>query len=247
MTNDTQAARRGVRGRLRFLTVALLLFAGAALPAWGQEADRGSRDHAAQERRFSFGFVTGATLTPDYRTGYIGTTNGGTRAAVVRYRRPNFVRPLLGASAEMKLSRNLSLHPTVLFRALGSETEFIFPNCADCTGAEHPGFPFEGYYRKLANKSTDIWEIPVLVKYKFGTARVRPFVGAGPTFRIENNRKWLVQLREPHHGVAATLGFDVRCRRRWTVTSQINYTRWATDERPTTAKNQVQVLIGFSF
>ena len=90
-----------------------------------------------------------------------------------------------------------------------------------------------------------------MLKYRFAplagkAARVRPFVGAGPAFWIENSRHPAVRVPDPHHGIVAGIGFDVQ-RRGWALSPQASYTRWATDADPGLSKNQVQILVRLSF
>ena len=105
--------------------------AGAQPP---DEETTGAKRLSFFNERLTFGFTAGATLTPDTGSGYAGTgeatvgrvINGefaDSGATWVLYRRRDSIRPLLGAFAETKLTRNFSLQASVLFRTLGSKTD----------------------------------------------------------------------------------------------------------------------------
>lgn len=215
--------------------------AGAQPP---DEETTGAKRLSFFNEKLTFGFTAGATLTPDTGSGYAGTgeatvgmvINGefaDSGAAWVLYRRRDSIRPLLGAFAETKLTRNFSLQANVLFRTLGSKTDFIYPDY-------DASFPHQ-------DATTDLWEIPILFKYRFGGSKVRPFLGAGPSFRIQNATPPAGWLPMSRYGAAVALGIDIPFGRRWTITPQVNYTRWAADARRWGIRNQVQAMIGFSF
>ncbi len=231
------------------LLIALALAAAVAVSAQEAGAPMPNDENTGAKRlsffgeKLTFGFTTGATVTPDYRTGYEATGEAGgvfidgkivESATAIQYIVPNFTRPLVGVFAETKLTRNFSLQATVLFRALGWKLDLIFP--------DHDA------HELIDGKSQDIWEIPVLFKYRFGTSKVRPFLGAGPTFRINKAGR-----NPPRpYGAAAALGVDIPFGRRWTITPQVNYTHWSGGESLSRvqghrARNQVQALISFSF
>lgn len=69
-------------------------------------------------------------------------------------------------------------------------------------------------------------EVPSIVIYRFGTAKWRPFVGFGPSFRIKG-----VRWYESRYGAVAALGLDLFQSRRWAFTPQIRYTRWGMAEQ----------------
>lgn len=239
-------------------TLAAICFA-CAIPAtvYGQEVRNGAEPEGTAQRRHSLfgekldvGLVTGVTLTSDHETGYIGTQHIETHffdpvsksllptGPIVRFRMADFNRPLVGAFAEIGVAEHLSLQATVLFRSLASKWDQVYTK--------------HDINVVVETKTQDIWEIPVLVKYRFGNPQVRPFIGAGPAFRFRKNRPRPGTLRSPFHGAVAAVGLDLRWGRRWVITPQANYTRWAkrkTPEIPPSIRNanQVQFLIGFSF
>lgn len=219
-------------------------------------------------RTLTLGLVAGYTLTPDYRTGFLGIYNEGTvtydgsaelglpplvahNVHGASYLRPYPSLPLLGVFAETKLTSQVSLQASILFRELIEASDTIWTEPSQFRFSESKRRFHYADFDRSWHKPKDIWEIPVVLKYRFGAlqgkaARVRPFVGAGPAFWIENNRRPRERIRDPHHGVVAAIGFDAHWRK-WTLSPQASYTRWATDADPHLSKNQVQISIGFSF
>ena len=256
--------------------MACLAVLATALPLAAEEEASRSRAGRSDDPpgRFPFGstltvgLVAGYTLTPDYRTGFLGINHMGTvtdaGAAVLglpplvahnvsraSYLRPFPSRPFLGLFAETELSYRVSLQASVLLRQLVEATDTIW---TEPSQRRYSGSGLRFYYADFDRswrQPKDIWEIPVLLKYRFGAlqgkaARVRPFVGAGPAFWIETIRFPHKRIHDPHHGVVAAIGFDAHWRK-WTLSPQASYTRWATDADPHLSKNQVQIMIGFSF
>jgi len=108
-----------------------------------------------------------------------------------------------------------------------------------------------GLYRRLHfNDGPDVvvtWQIPVLAKYRFPAAGVRPFVEAGPSFRLSGN---LHATNPSRYGITAGLGAEKQVRG-LKIAPVLRYTRWAADGGRTvltlTNVNQVELLVGFSF
>ena len=93
------------------------------------------------------------------------------------------------------------------------------------------------------------WEFPVLVRYTASSPspfRLRPIFELGPTFRTPQ------KINGSHlgrYGVAAGGGVEVPAGP-IRVTSVLRYTHWAPESNPTRSlvfRNQVQLLVGFSF
>lgn len=90
------------------------------------------------------------------------------------------------------------------------------------------------------------WEFPALAKYKFGTRWVKPFVEAGPSFRLP------VKLDGAHLSTyAVTAGAGVEAHwRRLKISPSIRFTHWGSETGnpgvPGVSRNQVEFLTGFS-
>ena len=224
----------------RFGTMACLLALAAALPLAAEGASRRQAD-AGQDRkgRFPFGstltlgLVVGHTLTPDYRTGFDGIANVGPvkhdawpelglpaleahNVYRASYSRPARSFPLLGAFAETELTSRLSLQASILIRELTEEIDRIWSETSQRLYSASERRFYHADFERSRHAPTAIWEIPVLVKYRFGVlqgkaARVRPFLAAGPAFWLERDRspEKHYRVRDPHHGMVAGLGFEV--------------------------------------
>ena len=256
--------------------IACLAVIGTALPLAAEETSRGQAGRSDDRggwfpfgSTLTLGLVGGYTLTPDYRTGFIGIANEGTvkhdgspelglppleahNVHGASYSRPAPSLPLLGAFAETELTSRVSLRASVLFRQLTQATDTIWSEPSQFLYSDSERRFHYADFARYKNKATDVWEIPVMVKYRSGilegkAARVRPFLGAGPAFWVEKNRRPNApRVRDPHHGIVAGIGFDVQWQG-WALSPQASYTRWATDADPRLSKNQVQITIGLSF
>ncbi len=100
------------------------------------------------------------------------------------------------------------------------------------------------------------WQFPVLAKYTWAQPTWKPFVAAGPSFRLSGN---LNGYNPSHYGITAGGGVE----RRWGLGPRIStgarYTRWAGDAPPfsqgvsrwfdysRTNPNSVELVFGISF
>lgn len=111
-----------------------------------------------------------------------------------------------------------------------------------------------GLYRRLrfddGPEVVVTWQIPVLAKYRFRAAKVKPFVEAGPSFRLTGN---LNNSNPARYGITFGIGMDTYLRR-LKIAPTLRYTRWAADGRSfapstqaLTKRDQVELLVGFSF
>lgn len=89
------------------------------------------------------------------------------------------------------------------------------------------------------------WEIPLLLKWRFTTGRLRPFIEGGGSFRVAGN---LNDSSPSHYGASAGAGLELKAGRS-AISATARYTRWAADSVlvPRTNQNQVEILLGWSF
>jgi opacity protein-like surface antigen len=126
---------------------------------------------------------------------------------------------VVGAMAEFKLPRDLSVEIDGLYRKLRFS-----------------------YRREVVLT----WEFPLLAKYKFPTRRVKPLIELGPSFRATGN---LNDADPSHFGFTAGAGIETTLRRlkiapvvrftRWAADNR--------NLGSITKPNQVELLVGFSF
>ncbi len=110
-----------------------------------------------------------------------------------------------------------------------------------------------GLYRRLhfenAPEVVVTWQFPVLAKYTFENAPLRPFVAVGPSFRATGNLNY---TNPAHIGLTTGAGWEARWSR-LRVTPTLRYTRWAEDNSAPyasqnfTKRDQLELLFGFSF
>ena len=230
--------------QLTMLTLAAL----AASPLAAEDAASGSRaTRGSFWKRPSVGIMVGTSLTPS-RTRHTTSDNGfaeleqgpGLAPLRVTHSLTNHVwhgsvGALVGAFAEMPLGRGFSVQASASYRLLPyqvtAETEFGEP--ADQRSFTGRNEGLRGFI-----------EVPVIMTYRFKTAKGRPFVGLGPAFRVQRER-WY----EPRYGAVAAFGFDLFRSRRWSLTPQIRYTHWGKAALPSwgAPRSQVQALAAVVF
>jgi hypothetical protein len=83
------------------------------------------------------------------------------------------------------------------------------------------------------------WEFPVLAKYKFDTRFARPFLEAGPSFRLPQNEGGPLST----HGITAGAGVEARWRK-LKIAPGIRFTHWGQQGGfgDSVARNQVEFL-----
>lgn len=212
------------------LHAAMFVLAALAAPSISGQAAADDRRGAggSVSKRFSFGIMAGTSLAPARtRSTTFGPTPGvfasfdqgpglpplEVTSSLTEHIRHGSVSPLAGTFAALRLGRGFSLQAGFTARLLPttvtSEVEYGEP------AGQYSGTHRQGYPRGFL-------EVPTIVTYRFETAPRRPFVGFGPTFRVLRDR-W----HEPRYGVVAACGFDLFRSRRWALTPQLRYTRWA--------------------
>lgn len=234
---------------------ALLLTTTATIPA--QDTARHENHRKTGEKRFSFGFLAGASLIPPQERRFAESTRfpftrypGSEATPVVvqigaqdMYRfRYKVAAPIAGMFSIARLTQRVSLQAGVSWRKSYGTTRFdsVFDQPFFYPGSDEPVYSITG-----ENEWSDsAWEIPVTVNFRLGRSARRPFVGVGPTFRLQG---WTGQ--EAKLGVNVGFGFDLYSGSRWTVTPQVRFTRWFTDNNAwrRRAGNQLQAVVAVTF
>jgi hypothetical protein len=94
----------------------------------------------------------------------------------------------------------------------------------------------------LPGASRTTWELPVLGKYRVGgMRRVRPFLEAGPSFRVED-----LLVGSSRYGAAAGAGVETHYRR-VTIAPALRYTHWGRNVEFGPFENQLELLAAFAF
>ena len=197
--------------------------------------------------RVSFGAVLGTNLTDDFRNISFGDTieafapNGTatyTRATFLSYSGPKSF--LAGPMIDLQLPHQLSLEVDAIHRPVKSVNKVIVPGGSS-------SFPVDDF---SSSYTVTTWQFPVLAKCKFAFPFAehfpKLFVEAGPSFRLSQQVK---SGYLSNYGVTGGLGIAAHVRA-LKIAPVVRYSHWGSDNPPgssETLRNEVQLLIGFSF
>jgi len=172
----------------------------------------------------SAGVVAGAGLTEDFQNQFFSGFGG---PGFVNYSTPK--RYIAGAMVEVGLGSRFSVEVDGLFRPLGYTFAGVEP---------------DGTLNSVSPATVVTWEFPVLAKYRFSFAGVKPFVEAGPSFRTTGN---LNSANPSHSGVTGGVGIQMHAGR-FSIAPAVRYTRWTADPEHVvrTVSNQVEFVVVFS-
>lgn len=104
--------------------------------------------------------------------------------------------------------------------------------------------------------TSNSWEFPILVKYKFSGGPIRPYVGAGPTFRrIQDVLRVGTPIVRDSNSAGVVLGGGVELHLLFIrISPEVRFSRWggqsfrdATNLLFEANRNQGQFLVGISF
>jgi len=148
---------------------------------------------------------------------------------------PNFKnlppRWTLGLMVDVELPLGLGIEVDALYRRAGYEYPARVPlGTPPATSQVKEGF----------------WDFPVIAKYRFGEGALRPYVGAGWSYRKLSD---LLRPGSGSNGFTAAAGFTLRALA-LRLAPELRYTRWSgSDIEPAfrAARNQAELLVGFSF
>src|SRR5260370_1275976 len=129
---------------------------------------------AQQTPQLSFGVIGGAALTDafgHYTTGFIIGPNGIEPTLSRSY--STLKDYAIGAMVEVGLPwRGLSVEIDGFYRPMNLTLAAVLP---------------DGSLNSVSPATVVTWELPALVKYRFGSRPLKPFIEAGPSFRFAGN------------------------------------------------------------
>ena len=193
-----------------------------------------SSSHRSSGRQFSFGVMGGAALTDAFgheTTGYIILPNGQiqpTRSRSYSTLKDYVIGPMIEAGPPC---RGLSVEFDALYRPMNLTMASV--------GSD-------GSLSSISPATVVTWEFPLLVRYRFGSGLLKPFIEAGPSFRASGN---LNDAEPSAYGGTAGLGVEAQMRK-LRIGPVLRYTHWAADADyagSRTKRNQVELLLGVSF
>lgn len=201
------------------------------------EVTQGER---ALARRISFGVVAGGTLSPDFRSAQSSgsyTFISGTQTSTDVYSYFDSSGPrsfLVGPMIEIAIAKGFSVEADAIYRPMHASYR-----------DDNNGVTFS------SNQTISVWNYPVLGKYKFSTHGWKPFVEAGPSFRLTHELRQDLGSKVSPFGATAGVGIETHFRR-LKIAPAVRYTYWGANspEGPGAFlpyRNQVELLGGFFF
>ena len=177
-------------------------------------------------RKWSFGAILGTTVTADYRAeqvDFVLFRDDNTQHIQSHRYLDGQTRLALGANIGLRINRNIVLQSSIIYHPL---TELIEKSVENRT------------------VSSSIWtdhvfDVPSVLCYEVNLP-LRPFFGLGGVARIHDS------LDPLFGGIASIIGINIGIRSIHIV-PQVRYTRWIVDADSKTNRNQVQILISFSY
>jgi hypothetical protein len=143
---------------------------------------------------------------------------------------------IIGPMVELHLPLGFSIEADGLYRPLNVTTESQVA-------------PQTTVFRTSNNVSS--WEFPIMAKFRVPVLPlVKPYVGAGPSFRVAGSDLSFVSSK----GLAVGLGLELKISK-LRIAPEIRYTRWGSDNKATVGTlvsiasktNQGEFLVGISF
>lgn len=188
----------------------------------------------ALAQKLSFGVVTGAQLTDDFRTQDFnygtGDIGDGVTRTVTRSVANASKLLIVGPRLDISFGDSFSVGLEALHRSIRTRSR------------NHVSPPFvlpDGTSRDFYSDNTGTeftWEFPVLAKYRLNGLSLKPFVEAGPSFRPAENREL--------YGLTAGAGVTLRVGE-FNFSPTLRYSNWLRTQRyPGAAPNQLQFLVG---
>lgn len=184
---------------------------------------------------FSFGVIGGVALTDAFggheSTGFTIGPSGGVEP--MRSRSYSTLKDyVIGPTLEVGLRcRGLSVEIDALYRPMNLTMAGVRP---------------DGSLHSISPATVVTWQFPALAKYRFGSRPLKPFIEAGPSFRVAGN---LNDAAPSAYGGTAGLGVEAQLGR-LKIAPVVRYTHWAADADSAgsrTKRNQAELLVGLSF
>jgi hypothetical protein len=155
-------------------------------------------------QNLSVGFAGGGGLTNAFETINAGVPETTTSFSQSR----DYV---VGLMLEHRLVGNLSVEGDALYRELHLTAAFVEPSRVLYSVSPSP---------------VVTWELPLMIKYRFHSTKVDPFVEAGPAFRPTTN----LNANPSHYGVTGGIGIATRWKQ-FEIAPIVRYSRWIHDRR----------------
>ena len=210
-----------------------------------KSADPPEQSGSASSALLQFGILVGGSALPASNGGYIGThpTYTGyianepqniTEGFQAQFSENSQFRPILGVASELQVTQSLGLEAAFLFRQSGGTFHLL----------EYDNHRGRRYWNVPILE--DSWEIPISLKYRFQSTRLRPFVGGGIAFRLPDYGNTKAR------GITSVSGINIRWTKRWSISPQVRYTYWFLPDWLSSGaggvkRNQIHFMIGLAY
>lgn len=178
---------------------------------------------------FALGIIGGETIRGDLPSTsgptIVGVPIGGSPLQNATATYSGLHDPTIGPMVEIALPKEFSLEVDALYHPLRYRSETTL------NGARTGSATFN---------DAITWDFPVIGKYKFPLGPLRPFLEAGPSFRLPQNMNGLSTA-----GLATGAGVEGRLSR-LKLAPTLRFVHWAADSTRVT-RNQIDVLFSISF
>lgn len=179
---------------------------------------------------FGIGFRAGVPLTDAFKA--VNSSEFDFRSSTKRF--------TIGPSVELFLPFGFGLEADVLYRRTEMEVT-------------SKGSPDTGAVPITTNRTVGVWEIPLMGKWRFPGIGLRPFVGAGGSFRSFGDLPaFSTNLNDSSWGFVLGAGLEIKVKR-VRISPEIRYTRWGSGQKDTGAsllrynQNQADFFVGVTF
>lgn len=143
---------------------------------------------------------------------------------------------IVGPMIELRLPLHFAIEVDALYRPLNLTTA--------TTSTVSPSF--------TSSQTYNSWEFPMLLKYRFYSGSISPYVEAGPSWRTVSFPSAFNQLSNAGFTAGGGVEFHALHVR---VAPEVRYTRWGADSggpnsnfvSPSSNLNQAELLVGISF
>ena len=179
---------------------------------------------------FGIGLRAGVPLTDAFEA--VNSSDFNFRSSTKRF--------TIGPSAELFLPFGLGLEADLLYRRTEMEV----------TTTDSPESLTEPV---TTNQTVGVWEIPLMGKWRFPGGGLRPFIGAGGSYRSFGDLPaFSTNLNDSGWGFLLGAGLEIKVKR-VRISPEIRYTRWGSGQNDTGAsvlrynQNQADFLLGVTF